>query len=94
MSIFAINEYGCRVLTERDRRKLYESKLDANDESYLHRVATAIPVQKSVVERLKQIPRHRSLVVIPQVAKNNVVVLPSGEPVQVIVRRPKLSMVR
>jgi hypothetical protein len=89
-----VNEYGCRVLTERDRRKLYESKLDTEAEDYLHRVAKAIPVQKAVAERLKQIPRHRALVVIAQQAKSNVVQLPSGEPVQVEWRRPKLSIAR
>lgn len=59
-----VQEYGIRVFTDSDRIGLYKEKLDTNSEEYLYRVATAIPVKQQVCERLRQIPRHRSLVPI------------------------------
>lgn len=57
-----VSEYGIRVLTKSDRIGMYMEKLDTNSEEYLCRVANSITVKQQVCERLKAIPKHRSLV--------------------------------
>ena len=94
----AMDAHSTRVLRGEERLEQYRLKFQQKDEAYLRRQADGINVQLRVAKHIRErpvVPRHRALVVIPQVAKpNNIVVLQSGAPVEVIVKRPKLSMVR
>lgn len=89
------HEHGVRILTQEERLDIYKSKFDGKDEAHVRRLAHAIPVQLKIVARSNErqpIPHCRALVVVPQ-AKSNVVTLPTGAPVAVEWRRPKLRMI-
>lgn len=61
-----ICEYGVRVYTAANRADLYVEARGTVDETMLRRIAIGIQRKRELLEAMRMVPRHRSLVVIPK----------------------------
>jgi hypothetical protein len=56
----------CRALSATERMEIYEYRRGAANEELFKKQAEGVKIKHKWLERLRQIPRHRALVIVPQ----------------------------